>query len=105
MNLGKLNKLITIYSVVVDSTSIGKRVVSKTIYKTCWGQVIDVRSIDMLKNGYYFEQQIKKVRMHFDSAINVTNEVMIDDVDYNIMQVTELGNKEGLELLIQSKGN
>ena len=102
MLAGKLDRQVTLRTRILTRNNQGEEVVSYTDLATVWGQ-----KIDLIGREYFAAQQVNaevttRFRIRWRSDVGVLHRLVCGGVEYDILQASEIGRREVLELLTKA---
>lgn len=102
MRAGQLDRRITIESQSVAANSFGEEIPTWGTLVTVWAQALPLRDVETYQSDQFDAQRWVKFRIRWRSDVTITEKCRLlhdDGQYYNITGVSELGRREGLELL------
>jgi SPP1 family predicted phage head-tail adaptor len=99
MRAGRLDKVLTLQSRSLTGNDYGEQVASYSPLATVWGEKIDVRGSEKFAALQTIGQIDCKFRIRYRADLTTVNRVVCDSKSYDITGITEIGRREGLELL------
>ena len=103
MNIGKLDRLVTINSVVNTRGTSGGANVTYTFWKTVYMSKRDVSGSEGMETMRDTGTTKTVFKMRYDSGITQSHQLVLDGVSYDIEIIKELGRREGQELTCIAK--
>ena len=103
MNIGKLDRLVTINSVVNTRGTSGGSNVTYTLWKKVYMSKRDVSGAEGMETRRDTGTTRTVFKMRYDSGINQSHQLVLDGVSYDIEIIKELGRREGQELTCIAK--
>lgn len=102
MKAGTLDRRVTLQTRVLTRDAQGEEVVTYTDLATVWAQ-----KLDLIGREYFAAQQVNaevttRWRLRWRSDIGVLHQLVYGAVAYDILQASEIGRREGIELLTKA---
>lgn len=99
MRAGTLDRRITLLRRSQTRNAYGEQVETFTEYATVWGQRLDVTGREMFASKGTIAENSAQFRLRYRSDVLYTDRLQCDGVEYDIVQVAELGRRDGLDLV------
>lgn len=103
MEIGRLDREITIESFTVTRNELMEEVKAWSTFYECWAEVRPVRAQERYEDGNLRAERQKVFRIRWREGIGSTMRIRYDDLIWNIRGVTEIGRREGLDILAEAE--
>lgn len=103
MRAGNLDRLIELRHRVLTQNSHGEQVPSyPSAYATVWAEKLDQRAREYFAAQGTQAEATTRFRIRWRSDVVMTDRLVLDSVNYDIVQISEIGRRQGLELFATS---
>lgn len=103
MRAGDLDRRVSLYHRVLTQNAQGEQVPSyPTAYVTVWAQKLDQRAREYFAAQGTQAEATTRFRIRYRSDVLMTDRLVLDGLNYDIVQISEIGRREGLELFATS---
>lgn len=103
MNIGKLDRWITLQSEVNTQDSSGGYVKTWTTFKQVWASKVDNKGDEGMESGRDTTTTTTTFKIRYISSLTTKHRLVYNGVNYDIEVIKELGRREGQELKCISK--
>jgi len=101
MQSGKLDRRIEIQSRSVTQNSYGEAIISYSTVATVWAEVLPLSGRELFAAAQKYPEAQMKIRIRYRTGINETNRIVFESTNYDIIHISEIGRKEGLEFIVK----
>jgi len=105
MNIGKMDRRITIQSATNTVDTFGQRNESWSDRRTTWAAKRDELATERVEAGQVVEVVRTTWTLRFDSDLKHTERIVYDSETYYILGIMELGRKEGHKVLSEKRSS
>ncbi len=103
MRAGNLDRLIELRHRVLTQNSHGEQVPSyPTAYETVWAEKLDQRAREYFAAQGTQAEATTRFRIRYMTGVVMTDRIVYDGANYDIVQISEIGRREGLEIFATS---
>lgn len=103
MRAGKLDRLVSLYHRVLTQDAQGEQIATyPTAYGQVWAEKLDQRAREYFAAQGTQAEATTRFRIRWRSDVLMTDRVALDGVNYDIVQISEIGRRQGLELFVTS---
>ena len=103
MQAGRMDRRASLYHRVLTQNSHGEQVPSyPTAYVTVWAEKLDQRAREYFAAQGTQAEATTRFRIRWRDDVVMTDRLVLDGVNYDIVQISEIGRHEGLELFATS---
>ncbi len=103
MRAGLLDRRLSLYHRVLTQSSHGEQVPSyPSAYATVWAEKLDQRAREYFAAQGTQAEATTRFRIRWRSDVVMTDRLVLDSVNYDIVQISEIGRRQGLELFATS---
>lgn len=99
MNAGKLDRRITIQSLVETQDDFGQPVQTTVVLATVWANVAPLRGKEPFQGEQFNAQQVVVFTVRWRDDVDATMRIEHEGETYDIQSVSEIGRREGLEIV------
>lgn len=99
MRAGTMDRRITLQHRSLTPDAHGQKVVGYITYAEVWAQRLDVTARERLASQQVIAESSCRFRLRYRNDVVATDRVLCEGVTYNITPPTEIGRREGIEIL------
>lgn len=99
MNIGTLKRRIRIETATTSPDSFGEPIKTWAVLDHVWAEVLPLTAREQFQAQQVNRDIALKIRVHYRDDITEQMRLIFDDEYYDIQGITEIGFREGLELL------
>lgn len=99
MEIGKLNRKIQIKVKVSERDAYGVELIAYKNIGSAWAQVIPVSGREYFAAHQFIPESTVKFRIRYRCDFDESALITYEGVDYDILHLCEIGNKDGIEIL------
>jgi SPP1 family predicted phage head-tail adaptor len=96
---GALDRRVVIQTRTLTRNAYGEQVESWATLDTVWAQKLDVLGREFFGSQRELAEGTAKFRLRWRDDLSVTDRLSFDSKTYDIVQISELGRHEGLEIV------
>lgn len=100
---GELDRQVQIYRASLSETEVGAPTPTWSLHKTLWARRDDISGREFLQMNRESTAQLARFKAWYDSDITTKDILRDNSVDFDIINVRELGRQEGIELLCEAR--
>jgi SPP1 family predicted phage head-tail adaptor len=99
MQAGRLDRRVTILRRNLQRDEFGQQIESYDPIDTVWAQKVDVTGRELFAAQRPIGEGTTRFRIRWRNDLTITDRLQYDGTEYDIVQMTELGRQEGLEIV------
>jgi SPP1 family predicted phage head-tail adaptor len=100
MRSGALDRLVELkHQVMTKNSTTGEDVESFTTYATVYAGKRDVRGREFFAAQQLNSEVSTVWQIRYRTDVMMTDRLVIDGLDYNVISIAEIGRREGLEIM------
>ena len=103
MRAGRLDRRVTIQTRTLTRNSYGEQVETWADDDTVWGERFDLRGREFFAARQVSADVTTRFRLRYRTGLTVLHRLVCDGVTYDIHQVSEIGRRQGLEILASAR--
>jgi SPP1 family predicted phage head-tail adaptor len=103
MRAGRLDRRVTIQSRTLTRNDYGEQIETWADDDTVWGERFDLRGREFFTARQVSADVTTRFRLRYRTGLTVLHRLVCEDVTYDIHQVSEIGRRQGLEILASAK--
>lgn len=105
MIAGRLNRLFTFQRKAVTKNATGNEEETYADLYTAWGSLQPFRGKETTEGNEVVASRFYVIKCRYDSRLKPKDRAVYNSNNYDIASVTELGYREGLEIMAEYKDN
>lgn len=103
MRSGSMDRRVSLYHRVLTQNAQGEQVPSyPSAYTTVWAEKLDQRAREYFAAQGTQAEATTRFRIRYRDDVLMTDRLVLGGVNYDIVQISEIGRREGLELFATS---
>jgi SPP1 family predicted phage head-tail adaptor len=99
MQAGRLDRRVVILRRTLSRDDYGEQVETFDPLETVWAQKLDVTGRELFSAQRPIGEGTTRFRVRWRNDLTITDRLSYDSSEYDIVQITELGRQDGLELI------
>lgn len=100
MQAGRLDRQVELRHVVLTRNSTtGEEVEAYSTYATVWAGKRDIRGREFFAAQQVNSEVSTVWQIRYRDDVRMTDRLVIDGLDYNVVSIGEIGRREGLEIM------
>lgn len=99
MNVGTLNRRIRIEQATTEDDAYGEPIKTWAVFDHVWAEVLPLSAREQFQAQQVNRDITLKIRIHYRSDLTEQMRLIFDGEYYDIQGITEIGFREGIELL------
>lgn len=99
MRAGSLDRRVTILRREVSRNAHGEQVEEYEVLETVWAQKLDATGRELFTSQTTIAEGTARFRLRYRSDMLATDRLSYDGREYDIVQIAELGRREGTEIV------
>lgn len=103
MKAGKMDRIVRIEQQVTAQDSFGEPIVTWAVLDTAWAEVSPLRASERFTSQQFSAEVDTRFRLRWRSDVDATMRIIHDGAAYDIASVTEIGRREGIEIIARSR--
>ncbi len=103
MQAGRMDRRVSLYHRALTQNSHGEQVPSyPAAYVTIWAEKLDQRAREYFAAQSTQAEATTRFRIRWRADVVMTDRLVLDGLNYDIVQISEIGRRQGLELFATS---
>ena len=103
MDAGALDRMVRIERPVTAQDSFGEPIVTWTLVATAHAEIVPMRASERFTSQQFLAEVDTRLRLRWRDDVDATMRVVFENTAYDIASVTEIGRREGTEIIARAR--